>query len=246
MARIETTYRKRLKPLFRPWDDRDVATQLIRVIVLYEDLRLEYTSFYEDKFPNLDKIQSRALRRLYFLRRIYATLYEMWRGLDKLDRSKEFRPFLEKQGSKDYKNWRTAHRFLKDNKKTVDDRRHQYGGHFDEKAASFVLDNMHEDTEGTVIVTLDNVKHTASVVLRFAVELVAQSTTFDKPEDADLEHFVKGSHAFVEQAMKHATMAIEVILYGLVWSHFGIERRKQLEIKDTRKLRAKRKALLDK
>jgi len=36
-------------------------------------------------------------------------------------------------------------------------------------------------------------------------------------------------------------MAIETILYGLVWPHFGIERRKELDIKDTTRYRASKK-----
>ena len=48
MSKTQTTFRKRLKPLFRHWDDQDIATQLIRVMVLYEDLRFEYNSFTQN------------------------------------------------------------------------------------------------------------------------------------------------------------------------------------------------------
>ena len=58
MAKMETTYRKRLKPLFRHWDDQVIATQLIRLMVLYEDLRLEYNSFYERNVAYIDDLQS--------------------------------------------------------------------------------------------------------------------------------------------------------------------------------------------
>ena len=80
-------------------------------------------------------------------------------------------------------------------------------------------------------------KKTASVVLKFAMELIGQATIFDRPSDAGLEQFVRGSHKFMDRAMFHATQAVEVINYGHVWPHSGIERKRELDIKPVRKVR---------
>lgn len=237
-----TTYHKRLKPLFRHWDDLNIATQLIRLFVLYEDLRLEYNAFYEHDIKVLDDLHSRAFRRMWVLRRIYTTVYEIQRAVDVLDRSKEFKRFYELQRASDQKNWKTSVKFFQKHKVVITDRRNQYGGHFDERSASYVRDNMDEDTTGEVIVKRDVAKKTASVTLKFTMELIGQATIYDRKKEEDLEAFVKGSHKFLNEIMAQASNAIEMISYGLVWPHFGIERAKGApEIKDTRKLRAELK-----
>ena len=241
MAKTLTTYRKRLKPLFRHWDDPEIPTQLIRMMVLYEDLRLEYNLFYADEIKLFDEVQTRAYRRMYVLRRIYATILEVWGALTNLDRSIEFKRFLEKQRESDQKTWKDAVRFFNENFETIRSRRQKYGGHFDRKTAEFVRDELHEDTEGTVVVMRDTTDHTANVVMRFTMELVGQASMIDKPDEANIEQFVKGSHRFLDQIMRHASNAIEVVLYGHVWEHFGIERRKQIEVRDTTSLRARKK-----
>ena len=241
MAKTQTTYRKRLTPLFRHWDDSEIPTQLIRMMVLYEDLRLEYTLFYADEIKQFDDVQTRAYRRMYVLRRIYATILEVWGAVTNLDRSPEFARFLDKQPQSDQKTWKGAVTFFNENLETIRTRRQKYGGHFDRKTAEFVRDELHEDTEGNVVVMRNTTDHTASVVMRFAMELVGQASIIDKPEEANIEQFVKGSHRFLDKIMRHASNAIEVVLYGHVWPHFGIERRKQIEIRDTRSLRRKKK-----
>lgn len=243
------TYTKRLKPLFRHWEDREIATQLIRLFVLYEDLRLEYNAFYEHDIAVLDELHSRAFRRMWVLRRVYTTVYEIKRAIAVLERSKEFKTFWALQRKSDQVNWKTSVRFFQKHTAVITDRRHQYGGHFDEKAASYVRDNMHEDTTGEVVIRRNVTAHTASVVLKFTMELIGQATSYDRRKEEDLQAFVKGSHKFLNEIMAHASKAVESISYGLVWDHFGIEREKAPpEIKDTRRLRAelKKKKAVDK
>ena len=96
---------------------------------------------------------------------------------------------------------------------------------------------MDEDTTGEVVVQCHREKKTASVVLKFTMELIGQATMFDRPIDADLELFVRGSHKFMNRAMSHATEAVEVINYAHVWPHFGIERKRELDIKPVRRVR---------
>lgn len=240
------TYTKRLKPLFRHWDDREIATQLIRLFVLYEDLRIEYDSFYESSVPHIDSVHSRAYRRMWVLRRVYTTVYEIQRAIDCLDRKTEFQQFMEKQRPADQQRWKDSVKFFHTNKRTITTRRHQYGGHFDEKAADYVRDNMDDDTTGEVVIRRDVTAHTAKVVLKFAMELIGQATIFDRKKEEDLEAFVRGSHKFLNEIMENASRAVEMISYGLVWDHFGIEREKAApEIKDTRRLRAELKRRKD-
>lgn len=93
-----TSVSKRLWPIFCTWRDRNnrVGEHLIRLVVLYEDLRLEYHAFYADDLGELDETAP-IYRRLYFLRRIYVTLEEVRRALCALDASKEFRSFIQNQ-----------------------------------------------------------------------------------------------------------------------------------------------------
>ncbi len=93
-----TTRWKPLWPLFGMWKDPeiDIGAHLIRLIVLYEDMRIEFHAFYAPEIKDLDQLEV-IYRRLYFLRRIYATLVEIGNEIHQLNSSREFRKLVARR-----------------------------------------------------------------------------------------------------------------------------------------------------
>ena len=54
----------------------DVMVQLVRLIVLYEDLKLEVAGFHVPPDKEFDEV-SKHYRSMYFIRRAFATLWEI-------------------------------------------------------------------------------------------------------------------------------------------------------------------------
>jgi hypothetical protein len=54
----------------------EVMVQLLRLIVLYEDLKLELAGLHVLRDRNFDEV-SLHYRQMYFVRRAFATLWEM-------------------------------------------------------------------------------------------------------------------------------------------------------------------------
>src|SRR5260370_38226022 len=68
----------------------DVTVQLVRLIVLYEDLKLEVAGLHVPKDKEFDEV-SQHYREMYFVRRAFATLWEMDSAFHKLNMLKEFK-----------------------------------------------------------------------------------------------------------------------------------------------------------
>lgn len=214
---------KRLWPLFGAWrdDQIDVGAHLIRLLVLYEDMRIEFHAFYAPDLGDLDQIDT-IYRRLYFLRRIYATLLEVDGAIDQLNRSKEFRAYIAKTNRQFLREWRAAVSFFQQNHALIRDRRNLYGGHFSDAAARYARENLDHDTTGKLTMASDPQQGVSRAIFSFCLEFVGLALTADR-DNKDVRLFVEEGYEFVRKAMRHATTAIQAIAYSHVLPHFGVK-----------------------
>src|SRR3954466_2263101 len=68
----------------------EVMVQLVRLIVLYEDLKLEVAGLHVPTDKEFDEV-SQHYREMYFVRRAFATLWEMDSAFHKLNMLREFK-----------------------------------------------------------------------------------------------------------------------------------------------------------
>lgn len=216
-----TTRWKRLWSLFGVWKDPDidVGAHLIRLIVLYEDMRIEFHAFYAPELNDLDQLDV-IYRRLYFLRRIYVTLVEIGNAIHQLNSSKEFRQLVARLGEDRPETWGAAVSFFSTNHQQIKTRRNLYGGHFSDNAARYAREHLDSETIGAIAIRADPHQSVSRVVYKFALVFVGLALTSDR-EGADVQEFVEEGFEFVRLAMRHATGAINALGEGHVLPYYG-------------------------
>ena len=119
-----------------------VHAHIVRLAVLYEDLRIELHGIAEPSMPILDGTDERY-RQNYFLRRSIATLVklsvETVRLLNECD---EFQPIKEGFDKDIRLYWDKAERFFRRNEQFFKDVRNDIGGHFGSVSATFAVRNL--------------------------------------------------------------------------------------------------------
>src|SRR5438128_4236619 len=105
----------------------DVMVQLVRLIVLYEDLKLEVAGLHVPADKEFDEV-SRHYREMYFVRRAFATLWEMDSAFHKLNMLKEFKTQKRHFDRRRLKAWTASVMFFSRSKKFIDRQRNAYGG----------------------------------------------------------------------------------------------------------------------
>ena len=83
----------RVKPMRRILTaaEPNVMVQLVRLFILYEDLKLEIAGLHVPHDKEFDEV-SRHYREMYFIRRAFATLWEMDSAFHKLQMLPQFKP----------------------------------------------------------------------------------------------------------------------------------------------------------
>ena len=85
---------RELTKVFPSGHDEMLHAHILRLAVLYEDLRIELYGIAEDSMPKLDGTDERY-RKNYFLRRSIATLVEFAETVRILNECDEFQPIKD-------------------------------------------------------------------------------------------------------------------------------------------------------
>lgn len=194
--------------------------QLIRMFILYEDLKLEVSALHVPGTTALDEV-SRHYREMYFVRRAFATLWEMDNAIEALQRT---RPFKKKMGTLDKRrlqDWKAAVRFFGKAKKFIDRQRNAYGGHVNDELARFILDRVDpkDDSVGALAIRVSD-DHTAHHVFKFAESLVSQAFFIDRG-DRDHHEYLEESWQVLAEAMRHGAHASQIIADLYLMPVFG-------------------------
>ncbi len=201
----------------------DLLGRLAQLSVLYEDLRLETLGIAAegDQLSRLDQSDPRY-RRLYFLRRSVATIFEFRRVLNKLLQTKEYgKAVAALQIEKGLREIiEQANSFLATKHELIKRLRNDVGGHFDERAAEFATRNVSEQAVGKLEITAYHSGYGAGPTLHFAGEIVAtafaRSLDHDKPRDDELSRVIGTIRDCYEQASK----AMHALAAAFLWERF--------------------------
>lgn len=206
-----------LKTVFpcRTGEPSKLDVQLVRLIVLFEDLRVEIDQLKEG--PAGHKLG-------YFLRRSVATMHEFGDAIELLDSVPEFSSRKALFPSEHREVWSEAvqhfrkHSGKKGGKRTLTAIRDDIGGHFGEKAAVKALKAL-GSLEANIEIIEDPITRGVGCRLPFANDLALTVLAYH----ADGEDFEKWFSAFLATLLgsyRHAVRAVEVVFEQILSDRF--------------------------
>jgi hypothetical protein len=198
----------------------DIMVQLVRLIVLYEDLKLEVAGLHVPPDKQFDEV-SEHYRQMYFVRRAFATLWEMDSAFHKLNCLKEFKDRKKGFDRRRLKDWTAAIKFFSKAKRFIDSQRNSYGGHVTDALARFVLSKVEQtdDTAGALEVRISD-DRTIRYVFKFAETIVSQAMFVDGGE-RDQSEFMRESFQTLMDAVTHAAHATQILADTYILPSFG-------------------------
>ena len=198
----------------------EVMVQLVRLIVLYEDLKLEVAGLHVPHDKEFNEV-SQKYRTMYFVRRAFATLNEMHTAIHKLQMLKEFKARKRVLERRRLKTWTAAVMFFSKANRFIDSQRNSYGGHVTDDLARFVLSRVEQtdDTAGSLDVLISD-DRTCRYVFKFAETIMSQALFVDRGE-RDPAEFLHESFEILMDAVKHAAHASQILADIYIMPVFG-------------------------
>ena len=198
----------------------DVMVQILRLIVLYEDLKLELNLIRLPQNKVLDEV-SEHYRTTYILRRSFATLLEVDSALIQLNKHATFKRDLSKFQTNQLRDWKAAIDFFTEKKAVIKERRNAYGGHFQANVSKYILGLLDDSEEsvGTLEIKRSD-DHSCHYVFKFA-EMLVNVGLFYGCGEQDRQEFMKENMALVTDASQHASFAIGALADHYILPTFG-------------------------
>lgn len=210
----------KIKELFETRDG--FHAKIARLIVLFEDLRLELHGLAEDEIEPLDSLGA-AHRKAYFLRRSSVTLCEFFGAMTELNISPEFKKFKAKSASMgqcDWTSWDWATQVLGEAQQSLKETRNNTGGHFLAKATTLALSNLSPDTVGRLEGVIHRSGKGAGCKFYFAADLAAAAAVGSlagKEPSEKVDELV----TTIVNAVGEASNAMHFLVTNYLWDRFG-------------------------
>jgi len=196
-------------------DDAEVA-QLMRLAVLFEDLRIETSGLKMLRSDPFLADCSSEVRMMYFLRRSLATLYEFKDAFYAVARTKAFRSLA--LSSSERRTWEEAVEFFQNHSTFINGVRNDIGGHYGKEGALRTLKKLALDEVGGIQVGwLPDGE--AGIKLMFAAPLTA-TCLLDRSDGGSTLERVTWIIGFITDAYSHAIRATEIVSVLYYWPRF--------------------------
>jgi hypothetical protein len=156
-----------------------MATTVVRLCVLREDLLLELYGIANERIDRLDDNEA-FYRRTYFWRNSFRTLEEVRKVLERLNVQGEFCDALSKEPESVQKAFHKLGEDLKQaSRDFLKDLRNAVGGHLDENRVQLALDTMDPAHEGFLVIG----ERLGTTHYRFASDILWSVLLQDVPEE---------------------------------------------------------------
>jgi hypothetical protein len=158
---------------------------------------------------------------MYFIRRVFATLWEIDNAIETLQRVREFKQKKRTLDKRRLRDWTAAVRFFSNAKKFIDRQRNAYGGHVNDEVARYILGRVEpgDNSVGAVEIRFSD-DHTARLVFKFAEQLVSQALFIDRGED-DHRDYLHESLEILADAVRHGSNAAQILAGLYLMPVFG-------------------------
>lgn len=224
-SRIRTKSRKsawRSASLRSVFPDDDMHAQSVRLLVLFEDLKIETSGINKRKMPSLSTTNDSQYPQRYFLRRAIATVDECANCMIVLNKDPQFKRVKQQTFSEDARvTWEAAISVCRKKSDVwlIKSIRNDVGGHFGVKAARRAVNSLKEGTRGSIDYRLDLRKPRQIIDCNFVGEITARAFVQDRDKNPE-EEFRKLVKVFV-RAQEAISKAIVYLIYGYVWPRLG-------------------------
>lgn len=142
-----------LASVFSTRRDKEFHARIACLCVLFEDLRIELAGQTAQELGGLDEC-TKPGRKLYFLRRSIATLYEFAALIRELDQMPSFQIIRAKFDAVAERQWKRAVTYFQKYNRYVARLRNNVGGHFGSEAGESAIKNLLPD--GVTVQVDDN------------------------------------------------------------------------------------------
>lgn len=198
-------------------DEKAMHVQMARLCVLSEDLEIEWTGADAHEIAELDKTDLET-RRFYFVRRTLATLTEIESAFTRLNMNPEFKTLKGKMPKEALTAWDDAIKFFSTEHAFLKDWRNDIGGHFQEAASTYAVDNVEPATVG--VIEIYRRGKGADCRMPFAYQLVAVAMTKNKGAQQTVTDFLERAFTFLGDAMYHARTGIQILTNVYILQRF--------------------------
>ena len=210
----------RLNQIFNSGNPSKFDFQIARLSVLLEDLRVEHGGLSANSLDGLDDA-GEPYRRLYFLRRSLATLFEFDQALLQIDAMPQFDEFVRARLSpRNLRFWiQGIHSFQK-HRDTLCKLRHNIGGHFAEGASKVAVRAFTKENVGSIKIVFQQ-GGGAGVVCTFAGEVAAAAfgdlLIYGSTTQSKLTRLMRITNGLYRAAIQNTFCIAEAYL----WDQFG-------------------------
>jgi hypothetical protein len=215
-------YEMKLREVFDP-SSLEFNAILVRLSVLFEDLRIEESGSRLEKMEEID-VLGKSYRQIYFLRRSIASLVEFAGAAEMLDQRPEFRKVKKKADAETAERWDAALKYFKEWKEYLKARRGDFGAHFDHAPTMHAIKEMNPGTVGQLVVVKHVEEQKGGVRLKYAHEIVAAAMTHRKPDAQSEREWFHDMFIVVRAGMQEAVKAIHSLSIMYLLEKFGRER----------------------
>jgi hypothetical protein len=183
---------------------------LVRLMVLYEDLRLEFLGASEDHMKPLDGTTVN-FRKQHFMRAAVGTTIEFAEEFRLLD---EFHGFVEirsKFSAEHLAEWVESVEFFREHEPGLEKIRNDIGGHFGYEAALYAIRNLNPDTTGRIHVELNYARGTGTIWYELAEEIAATAMERRKKKEETSQDFFARTFDILRLCFKHAVRSTDMV-----------------------------------
>lgn len=166
---------------------KKVNAHIMRVAVLYEDMRLENIAASQDSIPSIDTV-GRQFRLFYFIRRSIGTLHEFAEAIPLLDREPEFADIRARFTVDQRTAWDKSVRAFGRHRDYIEKIRDDFGGHFGVAPAWHAVNDL-PATAVALEFQHNREKRTTNTRHKYASEIVAIGMGRHKRGDTSHDHF---------------------------------------------------------
>lgn len=186
----------------------EMNAQLIRLCVLYEDLKIEAVG--STRKHTLFDYAGRDYRRFYFIRGALHTFREVNSVLVALDACPDFHRVRGRMPAAQKAEWDAAVKFFRREAAEFNKVRNTIGAHFSQRTGEYVLSQLDPDRTGRVEIKAHASGRGAGVTFHFAFDFVAIALTREHGEQ-DWKDYTTVLLEAIKDGYGHVAKAVHAI-----------------------------------
>jgi len=220
MAKRSSIRIKALPSVFSHDTDISFDANILRLLVLYEDLRIEIACFQVDTIRHADVANEGGYRKRYFLRQSIRTLLECAEAFRLLNNCSSIDYLLKHFNDAERSRWLKTVTFFADNEPLFRNVRNDLGGHFGVEPARFSIQSFTPKTIGKIEYSRDYAWKGAQYILHFTGEVTARAFLRHLP-GIDSDEKYKHLLSRVRDGQTYSIDSMKDLISGYLWSRFG-------------------------